>query len=64
MITDFQTLDAGDRLQSAIDHILADDHWIVVRSQLGPVMGSDHAPILADLRLRTGATGATGATGR
>jgi vancomycin resistance protein VanJ len=35
-----------------IDHILADDGWTVVRSQLGPVLGSDHAPIVADLRLR------------
>jgi len=39
-------------IRARIDHILADDHWIVVRSQLGPVLGSDHAPILADLRLR------------
>jgi endonuclease/exonuclease/phosphatase (EEP) superfamily protein YafD len=39
-------------IRARIDHILADDHWTVVRSWLGPNLGSDHAPILADLRLR------------
>jgi endonuclease/exonuclease/phosphatase (EEP) superfamily protein YafD len=39
-------------IRARIDHILADDDWIVVRSWLGPNLGSDHAPLLADLRLR------------
>ncbi|MDH4043807.1 MAG: endonuclease/exonuclease/phosphatase family protein [Gemmatimonadota bacterium] len=39
-------------IRARIDHILADDAWIVVRSWLGPTLASDHAPILADLRLR------------
>jgi endonuclease/exonuclease/phosphatase (EEP) superfamily protein YafD len=39
-------------IRARIDHILADDQWTVVRSWLGPRLGSDHAPILADLRLR------------
>jgi endonuclease/exonuclease/phosphatase (EEP) superfamily protein YafD len=39
-------------IRARIDHILADDQWMVVRSQLGPNLGSDHAPLLADLRLR------------
>lgn len=39
-------------IRARIDHILADDDWIVVRSWLGPTLASDHAPILADLRLR------------
>jgi endonuclease/exonuclease/phosphatase (EEP) superfamily protein YafD len=39
-------------IRARIDHILADDRWVVVRSRLGPNLGSDHAPLLADLRLR------------
>jgi endonuclease/exonuclease/phosphatase (EEP) superfamily protein YafD len=39
-------------IRARIDHILADDDWTVVRSWLGPNLGSDHTPILADLRLR------------
>jgi len=39
-------------IRARIDHILADDQWTVVRSWLGPRLGSDHAPILADLRIR------------
>jgi endonuclease/exonuclease/phosphatase (EEP) superfamily protein YafD len=39
-------------IRARIDHILADDQWVVVRSRLGPNLGSDHAPLLADLRLR------------
>ena len=39
-------------IRARIDHILADEHWTVVRSRLGPNLGSDHAPLLADLRLR------------
>lgn len=39
-------------IRARIDHILADDGWTVVRSWVGPNLGSDHAPLLADLRLR------------
>jgi endonuclease/exonuclease/phosphatase (EEP) superfamily protein YafD len=39
-------------IRARIDHILADTAWTVVRSSLGPDLGSDHLPILADLRLR------------
>jgi endonuclease/exonuclease/phosphatase (EEP) superfamily protein YafD len=39
-------------IRARIDHILADEHWIIVRSSLGPHLGSDHAPLLADVRLR------------
>jgi endonuclease/exonuclease/phosphatase (EEP) superfamily protein YafD len=39
-------------IRARIDHILADDRWTVVRAWLGPSLGSDHAPLLADLRLR------------
>jgi vancomycin resistance protein VanJ len=39
-------------IRARIDHILADEAWTVVRSWLGPNLGSDHAPILADVRLR------------
>ena len=33
-----------------IDHILTGDGWAPVRCQLGPDVGSDHLPVLADLR--------------
>jgi endonuclease/exonuclease/phosphatase (EEP) superfamily protein YafD len=39
-------------IRARIDHVLVDDHWIVVRSSLGGDVGSDHLPILATLRLR------------
>jgi endonuclease/exonuclease/phosphatase (EEP) superfamily protein YafD len=39
-------------IRARIDHILADGDWVVVRSRLGPTLAADHAPILADLRLR------------
>jgi len=35
-----------------IDHILSDEHWHPVRCWLGPDIGSDHLPVLADLRIR------------
>jgi len=38
-------------IRARIDHILADTGWTVVRSWLGPNLGSDHLPLLADLRL-------------
>jgi vancomycin resistance protein VanJ len=39
-------------IRARIDHILANDHWSVVRSSLDRDVGSDHLPILATLRLR------------
>jgi vancomycin resistance protein VanJ len=39
-------------IRARIDHILLDDRWTVVRSWLGPDVGSDHRPILAEVRLR------------
>jgi vancomycin resistance protein VanJ len=39
-------------IRARIDHILLDDRWTVVRSWLGPDLGSDHRPILAEVRLR------------
>jgi endonuclease/exonuclease/phosphatase (EEP) superfamily protein YafD len=39
-------------IRARIDHILADDAWTVVRAWLGPDLGSDHRPLLADVRLR------------
>lgn len=35
-----------------IDHILADERWIVRRSRVLPDYGSDHRPVLAELELR------------
>ena len=37
-------------IRARIDHILADDDWIVVGAELGRDVGSDHRPILATLR--------------
>jgi vancomycin resistance protein VanJ len=39
-------------IRARIDHILLDSAWTVVRARVGPDMGSDHAPILAEVRLR------------
>jgi endonuclease/exonuclease/phosphatase (EEP) superfamily protein YafD len=39
-------------IQARIDHILADDSWTVVRAELGEDLGSDHRPVVAELRLR------------
>jgi endonuclease/exonuclease/phosphatase (EEP) superfamily protein YafD len=39
-------------IQARIDHILVDDIWTVVRAWSGPDVGSDHKPMLAELRLR------------
>ncbi|MDY0166850.1 MAG: endonuclease/exonuclease/phosphatase family protein [Thermoguttaceae bacterium] len=33
-----------------IDHILTDAHWRAIRSHLGPDLGSDHLPLVADVR--------------
>jgi endonuclease/exonuclease/phosphatase family metal-dependent hydrolase len=38
-----------------IDHILAGSEWKILRSWVAtPAQGSDHAPLVADLRLRDG----------
>ena len=39
-------------IRARIDHILTDDRWKVVRAWVGPGVGSDHKPILAEVRLR------------
>lgn len=39
-------------IQARIDHILVDDVWTVVRAWSGPDVGSDHKPMLAEVRLR------------
>jgi vancomycin resistance protein VanJ len=33
-----------------IDHILTDGKWLAVRCRLGPDLGSDHLPLVADVR--------------
>lgn len=38
-----------------IDHILSDVHWRIRRCRVGPYVGSDHWPVLAELELRGGA---------
>jgi vancomycin resistance protein VanJ len=38
-------------IRARIDHVLADTSWTVVRAYLGPDLGSDHLPMLAELRL-------------
>jgi len=40
------------RVRLARGRFWADDVWIEVRSRFGPNLGSGHAPLLADLRLR------------
>lgn len=39
-----------------IDHVLASAHWQVAESKVGPLMGSDHLPVLARLSLARPAT--------
>ena len=39
-------------IRARIDHILTDDSWKVVRAWIGPDVGSDHKPMLAEVRLR------------
>jgi endonuclease/exonuclease/phosphatase (EEP) superfamily protein YafD len=36
-----------------IDHVLADDDWVVQSAQLLPDYGSDHLPMMVDVALRT-----------
>jgi len=40
-------------IRARIDHILLNQDWTVVRSWLGPDIGSDHVPMLAQVRLRS-----------
>jgi endonuclease/exonuclease/phosphatase (EEP) superfamily protein YafD len=35
-----------------IDHVLADDHWQIARCEVGPDVGSDHRPVVAELLFR------------
>lgn len=39
-------------IRARIDHVVVDDAWTIVGSWLGRDVGSDHRPILAELRLR------------
>ena len=39
----------GSRYGLRIDHVLTSDHWHVQRAWIGPDVGSDHLPILADV---------------
>jgi vancomycin resistance protein VanJ len=39
-------------IRARIDHILVDDTWKVVRSWTGPDVGSDHKPMLAEVRIK------------
>jgi endonuclease/exonuclease/phosphatase family metal-dependent hydrolase len=38
-----------------IDHILADRSWEILSARVGPHIGGDHRPVVADLRLRESA---------
>jgi len=55
--------DLGQRLQASwpsilgpfglrIDHCLHSEHWDVIATRTGPELGSDHLPVIVDLRLR------------
>jgi endonuclease/exonuclease/phosphatase (EEP) superfamily protein YafD len=55
--------DLGQRLQASwpsvlgpfgmrIDHCLHSQHWDVIETSTGPELGSDHLPVIVDLRLR------------
>jgi len=33
-----------------IDHVLCDDSWTAIHSEAGPDVGSDHRPVVAELR--------------
>jgi endonuclease/exonuclease/phosphatase family metal-dependent hydrolase len=39
-------------LNVRIDHVLVDEHWRVRDAWVGPDVGSDHLPVLADLELK------------
>jgi endonuclease/exonuclease/phosphatase (EEP) superfamily protein YafD len=42
----------GPRLGIRIDHCLHSQHWQTIATRTGPELGSDHLPVIADLRLR------------
>lgn len=42
----------GGPLGIPIDHVVASAHWQVVSQSRGPNLGSDHLPVLVDLRLQ------------
>ena len=37
-------------IRARIDHVLTGDEWAPVRARVGPDVGSDHLPMIADLR--------------
>ena len=39
-------------IRARIDHILVNGEWRVIRAQTGEDVGSDHLPVLAEVRLR------------
>jgi endonuclease/exonuclease/phosphatase (EEP) superfamily protein YafD len=40
-------------IQLRIDHVLADDGWVVQAARLLPDYGSDHRPMMVDVAYRT-----------
>jgi endonuclease/exonuclease/phosphatase (EEP) superfamily protein YafD len=43
-------------LRIPIDHVLINQHWDVLHRELGPNIGSDHLPVITELRLVSTAT--------
>ncbi len=43
----------GRRFRIRIDHVLSNEHWRCRRCWVGPDVGSDHRPVLADFELTT-----------
>lgn len=39
-------------IRARIDHVVADEDWTVVKARVGLEVGSDHLPVIAELRLR------------
>jgi endonuclease/exonuclease/phosphatase family metal-dependent hydrolase len=35
-----------------IDHVLASDHWRVLKARVGPDLGGDHRPVIVELQLK------------
>ncbi|MBL8891363.1 MAG: endonuclease/exonuclease/phosphatase family protein [Planctomycetaceae bacterium] len=42
---------APELLRIPIDHVLVNQHWEVLHREVAPDVGSDHAPVIVDLRL-------------
>ncbi len=40
-------------LRIPIDHVLVNEYWEVLHREIGPDFGSDHLPVIVDLRLRS-----------